>query len=115
MFVNGLETLSNCYVARDDAAYGKFVCVYTKGGMIREFKQHVKSGFATAAEAIRWYFEWFPAGNLIDRQSFLNLQHQLLELKLPTSGSFDPLHMDIKTPPKLAKRDKTGKLMSDFE
>lgn len=117
MFVNGLDRVNICYVSPDPASYGKFQLAYCKGGRLHEYSYHIKCGFKSAAEAIGWYFERYPDGNVLDQQNFLGMQHQLLELKLPSpqANTFNPLHMDIREPPRVAKRDRTGKLLSDFE
>jgi hypothetical protein len=117
MFVNGLEHLSMAYVAEDTSNSRKFMCVYCKGGMIQEYKRHQYGGFNSPAEAIGWYFERFPAGNIMSEPEFLGMQAQLLMMKLPSAqaSTFDPTYMTQKPRPQAAKRDKTGKLMSDFE
>jgi hypothetical protein len=117
MFVNGLEHLSMAYVAEDTSNYRKFMCVYCRGGMIQEYKRHQYGGFNTPAEAIGWYFERFPAGNVMSESEFLSMQNQLLMMKLPSAqaSTFDPTHMTTKPRPVAAKKDANGKLMSDFE
>jgi hypothetical protein len=117
MFVNGMDKVHNCYVAPDDSQYGKFMCVYSIGGNIQQYKHHKKCGFKSAASAISWYFERFPDGNVLTERNFLELQGRLLTLTIPASNSniFNPVHMTEKPKPVAAKRDKTGKIISDFE
>lgn len=117
MFVNGLAGVQQCYVAPDTSCYGKFMCVYSKGGNIQEYKRHQMGGFDSAAEAIGWYFERFPNGDVLDEASFLSLQNQLLQLKLPNpqAATFDPTYMVTKPRPMAAKKDKSGKILSDYE
>ncbi len=117
MFVNGMDLVNIGYVSPDPASFGKFQCAYCKGGHLQQYSYHIKCGFNSAAEAIRWYFERYPNGNILDQANFLGIQAQLLGLKLPhpQAQTFDPLAMEIKQRPTIAKRDKSGKLMSDFE
>ena len=116
MFVNGMDKVHNCYIARDDSQYGKFMCVYSIGGTMQQFKHHKKCGFNSAAEAIRWYFERCPNGNVLTEQNFLNLEAQLLMLKMPTQPDvFNPIYMTERPKPVPARRDKQGKIVSEFE
>ena len=117
MFVNSLDRVNIAYIAVDDSSYGKFMCVYSKGGKLQQYSHHIKCGFKSAAEAIRWYLECYPQGNLLDKQNFLGIEQQLLELKLPNSqaSNFDPLHMVTRTMPVPVKKTKDGKILSDFE
>lgn len=117
MFVNGMDKISNCYVALDDSQYGKFMCVYSMGGDIQQYKHHKKCGFNSAAEAIGWFFERFPDGNVLSENNFLELQMKLLMLKPPTPQStvLDPLYMVQKPKPVPVRRTKDGKIVSDFE
>lgn len=116
MFVNGMDKVHNCYVAPDDSQYGKFMCVYSIGGAMQQFAHHKKCGFNSAAEAISWYFERFPDGNVLTERNFLELQGKLLTLKIPSQPSiFNPTHMTEKPKPVAAKRDKDGKIVSEFE
>lgn len=117
MFVNGLDKVNICCVIPDDSRYGKFTCAYCRGGKLQQYAYHKKCGFNSAAEAIGWYFEMYPNGNVLDEGNFLSIQNQLLELVLPSpqASIFDPTHMIINTPPIAAKKTGDGKLMSDFE
>jgi len=117
MFVNSLDRVNICHIDHDSSSFGKFQCAYAKGGKLQEYSYHIKCGFNSAAEAIAWYFERFPNGNVLDKANFLSIQTQLLELKVPHPQAqvFNPLHMDIKTPPVPARRTKDGKIVSDFE
>lgn len=105
------------YVAEDTSNSRKFMCVYCKGGMIQEYKRHQLGGFNSPAEAIGWYFQRFPSGNIMNEAEFLSMQNQLLLMKLPSAqaSTFDPTHMVTKPRPVAAKKDANGKLMSDFE
>ena len=117
MFVNGMDKVHNCYVAPDDSQYGKFMCVYSTGGNIEQYKHHKKCGFKSAAEAISWYFERFPNGNVLTEQSFLEIQTRLLMLKMPSQNAdvFNPIFMIEKPKPVPVRKDKEGNIVSDFE
>lgn len=116
MFVNGMDKVHNCYIAPDDSQYGKFMCVYSISGTIQQFAHHKKCGFKSPADAISWYFERFPDGNVLTERNFLELQAKLLTLKLPSQPDiFNPTHMTEKPKPVATKRDKSGKIISDFE
>lgn len=116
MFINQLSGVNMCFVARDDSQYGKFMCVYTTSGTPRTYKQHQKHGFESPAEAIAWYLNRFPDGNVVSQENFLNLQGQLLTLKMPKQPSvFNPTFMTEKSRPVAAKKDSSGKIISDFE
>lgn len=116
MFVNGMNKVHNCYIAPDHAQYGKFMCVYSIGGTMRQYSHHQKCGFKSAAEAISWYFERFPDGNVLTERNFLEIQGRLLTLKLPATPSiFDPTHMSERPRPTTIKKTKDGQIVSDFE
>jgi hypothetical protein len=117
MFINPLDNMKACYVGRDDASYGKFTCVYSTGENMAQFKRHIKTGFNSPAEAISWYFEVYPAGNVMTQESFLNLQAQMLSLKLPSENAnmFNPTYMVVRQKPTPVKKTKDGQIISDFE
>lgn len=117
MFVNSLDRVNIAYIAVDDSSFGKYMCVYSKGGKLQQYSHHVKCGFKTPAEAICWYLERYPEGNILDKQNFHSIEQQLLELKLPhpQSSNFDPLFMVQKPMPVPVKKTKDGKILSDFE
>jgi hypothetical protein len=116
MFINPLDNVGFCCVIPDDGTYGKFMCMYCLGNNIEQYSRHQRGGFNSIAEAIGWYFERFPNGNVLDPTSFLEMQTKFLLLKLPTGpNSLDPLHMTERPKPQLARRTKDGKIVSDFE
>src|ERR1700722_2984988 len=116
MFVNGMDNVHNCYVAPDDSQYGKFMCVYSNGGHMQQYSHHKKCGFRSSAEAINWYFERFPNGNVLTERNFLEIQGRLLTLKLPSQPTlFDPTFMTEKPKPVPVKKTKDGQIVSDFE
>ncbi len=116
MFINPLDRFQSCYIAPDDAQYGRFMCVYSTGESLQQFKRHQKCGFKSHAEAISWYLSRFPNGNVVSPREFLELQGQMLTMKLPNAPSiFNPTHMTEKSRPIAAKRDRSGKIISDFE
>lgn len=115
MFVNQLDKLNACYIAPDDASWGKFQCVYSTGETVHQFKRHLKCGFRSHAEAISWYLERFPNGNIMCQRNFLDMQAQMLTLKMPSPSMFDPLQMTERPRPTAVKKDKDGSIISDFE
>lgn len=116
MFVNGLDKVHAGYVARDQSQYGKYMCVYSIGGTIQQYARHQKCGFNSPAEAIAWFFERFPDGDLLTEENFLHLQAKLLMMTLPKQPTvFNPEYMTERPRPIAAKRTKDGKIVSEFE
>lgn len=116
MFINPLENVKFCCIVPDDANFGKFTCMYCLGNHIQQYTRHQKGGFNSHAEAINWFLERFPDGNVLHVQSFLEMQAKFLLLKLPAGpNQLDPLHMTERPRPQVARRTRDGKIVSDFE
>jgi hypothetical protein len=117
MFVNGLDRIVIGCIVPDSAQYGKYQCNYAIGGNLHQYAYHQKCGFKTFAEGICWFLERFPAGDVLDPLSFLQMQHKLLTLKLPNpeANVFDPLYMVERKKPTPVKKTKDGQIISDFE
>ena len=84
---------------------------------MQQFARHLKCGFSSQAEAINWYLSTHPSGQLLSEENFIDMQNQLLMLKMPSqqAQTFNPLHMSERPRPTPTKRTADGKIVSDFE
>lgn len=116
MFVNSLKGLNMAYVSHDNSQHGKFMCVYTTSPQPQVYTQHQKHGFESPAQAIEWYLNIFPDGNIVSQENFLSMQGQLVGLQMPKQPSvFNPTFMTEKPRAVPAQRSADGKIISDFE
>lgn len=111
MFVNGLENVSFCFISEENMS---FVCNYARTLEPRVYSYHSKGGFISYRDAMAWYFEKFPNGNVVSQSEFISLQNQLLTVKPPGPQHFNPLYMEglDRVGP---KKSSDGSIQSEFE